>query len=59
MANVHIKTDERNKAEAATLREFGIKSSAATSEQREMAAQIAADNRRINKELNRMEEMTK
>jgi len=55
MANVHIKTDARNTAEAATLREFGIQASKATSEQREMAAQITADNHRINNELNRME----
>ena len=56
MANIITKSDERRAAEALTLREFGISAQSATAQQREMAAQITADNRRIEKEFNRMEE---
>jgi hypothetical protein len=56
MANIIIRRDERRAAEAQTLREFGIDARTATAQQREYAAQITADNRRIGKEFNRMEE---
>ena len=56
MTNVIIKGNERRAAEAATLREFGIDPRNATGEQRDMAAQITADNRRSEAEFNRMEE---
>ena len=55
MANLIIKSDERRAAEAGTLREFGINVRRASSEQREMAEQITADNRTAEKEFRRME----
>jgi len=59
MANVHIKSGERREAEAAALREFGLDARTANAEQREMAAQVTADNSRAAKELNRMEEKSR
>ena len=56
MANIIIKSGEHRAAEAQTLREFGIDARKSTPQQREMAEQITADNKRADKEFKRMEE---
>mgnify|MGYP004492379337 FL=1 len=47
MANIIIKSDERNAHEAMVLKSFGTNPNRATAEQRECAAQIAHDTNKV------------
>ena len=59
MVSFIIKNDTQRAAETATLGDFGINARTASAAQREMAEQITADNKRMEKDFNRMEEKSK